>query len=77
MSMKHLFQATTIYVCRRPKAVYLMALAERVNGFVETIPVSVESCFPFLSMKLSEVIRPTVLLPLVTVPFSRHARRKQ
>jgi hypothetical protein len=41
----------TIYVCRRPRAVYLMALAERVIDFVGKIPVSAESYSPFLSKK--------------------------
>lgn len=67
----------TIYVCRRPRAVYLTVLVERVNGFVETSLVVVESYSPFPSMKLVAVNQTTVLLPMVTVPFSRHTRRKQ
>jgi hypothetical protein len=75
--MKHLFLAMTIYVCRRPKAVYLMGLVERVNDFVETSPVLVESCFPFPSMKLFEVNQARVLLLMAMAPFLHHARKKQ
>lgn len=77
MSMKHLFLATTIYVYRKPRAVYLMALAERVNGFDEMNLVSAESYFPSPSMKRAEVNQTKGLLLMVKEPFSRHTRRKQ
>jgi hypothetical protein len=78
MSMKHLFQAMTVYVCKMPKAVYLMVLVERANGFVEMILALVESYFPFLLKKHVLVSRTTAPLLMAMVPFFYgHTKIKQ